>query len=86
MESIYEMLSSLSDTNKKWLADHLYQDISDTKVTAKSNMVSDEELAARLSKFPSWEEVDHADLSSVDYAQYKPFASTKTKKIISKWL
>ena len=78
MESIYEMLSSLSDTNKKWLADHLYQDISDTKVTAKSNMVSDEELAARLSKFPSWEEVDHADLSSVDYAQYKPFASTSS--------
>ena len=79
MESIYEMLSSLSDTNKKWLADHLYQDISDTKVTAKSNMVSDEELAARLSKFPSWEEVDHADLSSVDYAQYKPFASFKSQ-------
>ena len=78
MESIYEMLSSLSDTNKKWLVDHLYQDISDTKVTAKSNMVSDEELAARLSKFPSWEEVDHADLSSVDYAQYKPFAFTSS--------
>ena len=54
MESIYEMLSSLSDTNKKWLADHLYQDISYTKMTAKSNMVSDKELAARLSKFPSW--------------------------------
>ena len=52
MDSIYEMLSSLTDTNKKWLADHLYQDISKNKVTTtRSEPLSDEELAARLSKF-----------------------------------
>lgn len=27
LKSIYEMLSSLSVSNKKWLADHLYEDI-----------------------------------------------------------
>ena len=87
MDSIYEMLSSLTDTNKKWLADHLYQDISKNKVTiTRSEPLSDEELAARLSKFPSWDEVDHADLSSVDYSNYKPFVSQKTKEIVSKWL
>ena len=87
MDSIYEMLSSLTDTNKKWLADHLYQDISKNKVTTtRSEPLSDEELAARLSKFPSWDEVDHADLSSVDYSNYKSLVSQKTKEIFSKWL
>ena len=28
IENIYNMLSSLSVSNKKWLADHLYEDIS----------------------------------------------------------
>ena len=27
IENIYSMLSSLSVNNKKWLADHLYEDI-----------------------------------------------------------
>ena len=49
MDSIYEMLSSLTDTNKKWLADHLYKDISKNKVVkTKSESLSDEELAARM--------------------------------------
>ena len=87
MDSIYDMLSSLTDTNKKWLADHLYKDISKNKVVkTKSESLSDEELAARLSQFPSWDEVDHADLSSINYSNYKPFKSPKTKEVISKWL
>ena len=84
MDSIYEMLSSLTDTNKKWLADHLYKDISKNKVVkTKSESLSDEELAARLSQFPSWDEVDHADLSLINYSNYKPFESPKTKEVIS---
>ena len=87
MDSIYDMLSSLTDTNKKWLADHLYKDISKNKVVkTKSESLSDEELAARLSQFPSWDEVDHTDLSSINYSNYKPFKSPKTKEVISKWL
>lgn len=88
LDSIYEMLSSLTDTNKKWLADHLYKDISKNKekTTSRSESLSDEELAARLSQFPSWDEVDHADLASVDYSNYKPFVSQRTKEVISKWL
>ena len=87
MDSIYDMLSSLTDTNKKWLADHLYKDISKNKVVkTKSESLSDEEVAARLSQCPSWDEVDHTDLSSINYSNYKPFKSPKTKEVISKWL
>lgn len=86
MKSIYEMLASLTDTNKKWLADHLYQDIADKNATNKREAVSDEELAARLSQFPSWDEMEHADLSAVDYNKYKPYRSSKTVNNISKWL
>ena len=63
------------------------KDISKNKVVkTKSESLSDEELAARLSQFPSWDEVDHADLSSINYSNYKPFESPKTKEVISKWL
>ena len=31
MESIYRMLSSLTDSNKRWLADHLYADIRESQ-------------------------------------------------------
>lgn len=48
--------------------------------------MSMEELATRLSQFPSWDEIEHADLSAVDYNQYKPYRSSKTANIISKWL
>ena len=86
MESIYRMLSSLTDSNKRWLADHLYEDLGETKRRVRKLTLTDEELAEKLSEFPDWNSREHADLSSVDYSQYKPYSSTKTKEIISKWL
>ena len=86
MESIYRMLSSLSDSNKRWLADHLYEDLGESKKRVRRLALTDEELAEKLSVFPDWNSREHADLSSVDYSQYKPYTSTKTKEIISKWL
>ena len=86
MESIYRMLSSLSDSNKRWLADHLYEDLGESKKRVRRLALTDEELAEKLSAFPDWNSREHADLSSVDYSQYKPYTSTKTKEIISKWL
>lgn len=48
---------------------------------------SDEELAAALSATPTdWDEVEHADLSQIDYSKYRPYQSPKTQKIIEKWL
>ena len=48
---------------------------------------SDEELAAALSTTSTdWDEVEHADLSQIDYSKYKPYQSAKTQKIIEKWL
>ena len=85
MENIYRMLSSLSDSNKKWLADHLYADL---KAASKTNhcALSDEELAHRLAAFPTWDESEHADLSAIDYSTYKPYHSQTTVDTISKWL
>lgn len=43
---LYTMLSSLSDSNKKWLADHLYADIERNQdVRTKEQMVVDMEHA-----------------------------------------
>ena len=86
MESIYRMLSSLTDSNKRWLADHLYEDLGESKKRVRRLALTDEELAEKLSVFPDWNSREHADLSSVDYSKYKPYTSTKTKEIISKWL
>ena len=86
MESIYRMLSSLTDSNKRWLADHLYEDLGETKRRVRKLTLTDEEKKEKLSEFPDWNSREHADLSSVDYSQYKPYSSTKTKEIISKWL
>ena len=47
---------------------------------------TDDELAAELSQFPSWDEIEHPDLSCVDYRRYKHRKSGKTIKTISKWL
>ena len=86
MESIYRLLSSLTDANKRWLADHLYEDLGESKRRVRRLSLTDEELAEKLAVFPDWDSREHADLSSVDYSQYKPYTSTKTKEIISKWL
>ena len=86
MESIYKMLSSLTDSNKRWLADHLYEDLGESRGRVRRLSLTDEELADKLSVFPDWDSSEHADLSSVDYSQYRPYTSSKTKEIISKWL
>lgn len=85
MENIYRMLSSLSDSNKRWLADHLYADLR-AKSAINSSALSDEELAQRLATFPAWDESEHTDLSTIDYSAYKPYRSQTTTNAIAKWL
>ena len=85
MENIYRMLSSLSDSNKRWLADHLYEDL-EAKSAINSSALSDEELAQRLAAFPAWDESEHTDLSTIDYSAYKPYRSQTTTNAIAKWL
>lgn len=53
---------------------------------SKYRTKTDEELEAELSKYPSWDEKEHPDLSAVDYKQYKHKKSPRTIKAISKWL
>ena len=59
---------------------------SNNEYQSKYRTKTDEELAAELSQFPSWDETEHSDLSNVDYRQYKHKKSPKAIKAVSKWL
>ena len=59
---------------------------SNNEYQSKYRTKTDEELAAELSQFPSWDETEHPDLSNVDYRQYKHKKSPKAIKAVSKWL
>lgn len=56
LNSIYERLSSLSLSNKKWLADHLYEDI-EHEESAKAQ---EQKKAFTSSVSKGWEEVNDA--------------------------
>ena len=53
---------------------------------SKYRTKTDAELSAELLQFPSWDEMEHPDLSNIDYRQYKHRKSPRTIKAISKWL
>ena len=53
---------------------------------SKYRTKTDAELSAELSQFPSWDEMEHPDLSNIDYRQYKHKKSPRTIKAVSKWL
>ena len=59
---------------------------SNNEYQSKYRTKTDEELAAELSQFPSWDETEHPDLSNVDYRPYKHKKSPKAIKAVSKWL
>ena len=59
---------------------------SNNEYQSKYRTKTDEELAAELSQFTSWDETEHPDLSKVDYRQYKHKKSPKAIKAVSKWL
>ena len=59
---------------------------SNNEYQSKYRTKTDEELAAELSQFPSWDETEHPDLSNVDYRQNKHKKSPKAIKAVSKWL
>ena len=51
LETIYDMLSSLSVGNKKWLADHLYADIRESQdARTKEQLALDMEMSLLESK------------------------------------
>ena len=84
IDNIYEMLSSLSVSNKKWLADHLYRDISNVQQIRHRGALSDGELSEELKDCPLLDMDDYPTLSDVQYKELiksKPIA-----KNVSKWL
>lgn len=43
-------------------------------------------LRIDLSKYPSWDDIEHLNLENIDYRQYKHKKSPRTIKAILKWL
>ena len=84
IESIYKMLSSFSSSNKKWLADHLYEDIAQPKIMRRRCALSDEELAIELENATALDMNDYKPLTD---EQYKSLVHSRpvTKNVI-KWL
>ncbi|MCI6082115.1 MAG: hypothetical protein MR724_11260 [Prevotella sp.] len=84
IENIYRMLSSLSVNNKKWLADHLYEDISGAQVRRRRGALSDEELESELSGSPLLDMNDYEPLTD---EQFKGLIHSRpVPKSIEKWL
>lgn len=84
IENIYKMLSSLSVNNKKWLADHLYEDISECQARHRRGALSDEELEAELCGLPPLDMNDYIPLTDEQYKEL--IHSRPVPKSIEKWL
>ena len=67
IDNIYEMLSSLSVSNKKWLADHLYRDVSNVQQIRHRGALSDTELSEELKDCPLLDMDDYPTLSDVQW-------------------
>lgn len=88
LDGLWVMLHTLDVDSKRWLMNRLSEDIKPTK-TLKAHhkhTLSDAELEAELSQFPSWEEVQHTDLSDVDYRKVEKALGGVTIKEPRKWL
>lgn len=84
IENIYNLLSSFSSSNKKWLADHLYEDIAIQRVERRKKALSDDELAKELEGASSLDMNDYAPLTD---EQYKSLVHSKPiVKNVTKWL
>lgn len=84
LETIYKMLSSLSDSNKKWLADHLYEDVEKSQNVHRHKALSDEELEAELSGF---QDLDMEQYTPLTDEQYKSLLKSKPIRTnVLKWL
>ena len=84
IENIYNMLSSLSVSNKKWLAEHLYKDIANVQFRRRRGASSDEELEAELKDFPVLDMNDYEPLTNEDYKEL--IHSRPVPPNIEKWL
>lgn len=82
MDAIY----SSKDIDKLYTCLVILNGKSVNEYRSKYRTKTDAELSAELSPFPSWDEMEHPDLSNIDYRQYKHKKSPRTIKAISKWL
>ena len=84
IENIYQMLSTFSSSNKKWLEDHLYEDIALPRARHGRCALSDDELAKELEDAPALDMNDYKPLTD---EQYRMLVHSKpaTKNVV-KWL
>lgn len=84
--SLIDAIYSSTDVDKLYSCLVILNQLPKEVYRSKYRTKTDAELSSELSKFPSWDEMEHADLSNVDYRHYKHKKSSKTIKSISKWL
>lgn len=84
--SLIDAIYSSSDVEKLYSCLVFLNQLPNETYRSKYRTKTDAELSAELSKFPSWDDIEHADLSNVDYRHYKHKKSPTTIKSISKWL
>ena len=84
IENIYNMLSSLSSSNKKWLADHLYEALASLTLKPRRCALSDDQLAKELENESALDMNDYEPLTD---EQYKSLLHSKpVTKNVAKWL
>ena len=84
IENIYQMLSTFSSSNKKWLADHLYEDIALPRARHGRCALSDDELAKELEDAPALDMNDYEPLTD---EQFKGLVHSRPiPKSLEKWL
>ena len=84
--SLMDAIYSSKDIDKLYTCLVILNGKPSKEYRSKYRAKTDAELSAELSQFPSWDEVEHPDLSNIDYRQYKHKKSSRTIKAISKWL
>ena len=88
-EKVWKMAQKLSQEEKERMARQLLGEPACRKkvdVRLKGRSLTDEELEKELEGLPSWDEVEHPDLSDVDYSQVRKALGGRVIKSIEKWL
>ncbi len=88
LDGLWVMLHTLDTDSKRWLMNRLSEDIKPRKTikVRHRHSLSDAELEAKLSGLPSWDEVQHPDLSNVDFQEVEKALGRVTAKNVKEWL
>ena len=87
IDVLWTILSQQTETVKRALAARLVNSFAvENNENPKRVALSDEELAAVLSQYPSFDECDHPEMTDEQFHQVVRSLSGKVPQSVSKWL